>query len=258
METNKELEAIQSKLQKLIRLQESALKLGNEEEANNAASKIQVLLTKYNLSLADIDTRDQTKQKVGETFESWYKYKFIGGEWEFQLMRTICKWNFCKCFIHGDRKDRRMLILGLDQNVETVKWLHGMLCERFVAIGKEKYKEYQTKIEYQFKPIGLDTYLRSYLMGASVGLNAKFKKESEAAKVADQVFSTQVTALVVRNDAAIDEYVASKYKTFTGRQQKTKITGAFIQGHREGENTKIHKAVNESKNEQANKVKMIS
>lgn len=47
------------KLKKLMRLQQSALKIGSEGEANAAAAAISRLLTQYNLSLMDIDPKKE-------------------------------------------------------------------------------------------------------------------------------------------------------------------------------------------------------
>jgi len=257
METVNQIDQIQNKLRKLIKLQESAIKVGNENEATAAAAAIQRLLLSYNLSIDELDLKDKPKAGVEENMDSWYKYKFIGGDWEFRLMYVCCKWNFCKCFIHGDRKDRRMLILGLPQNMETVKWLHTMLCERFVELGKLKYKLYQDTIDFKFKPIGLDTYLRHYLGGCVSGLDVKFQEEANADKSQDAIFAGKVTALVLRNDAAIDEFVATKYKMNKGRQTNVKVNNIFMHGVKDGKNTSINKAVKESKDDQINKIKML-
>ena len=179
METISQIEKIQSKLRKLIKLQEGAIKIGSESEAAAAAAAIQRLLLQYNLSMEDIDVNEKPAQGVDEMTSSWYTYKFIGGDWEFRLMAVCAKHNLCKCLYHGDKKHKKMLILGLPQNMETVKWLHSMLCERFVELGKAKYKEFSKTEDSIIKPIGLDTYLRRYLVGCSLGLDEKLTVESK-------------------------------------------------------------------------------
>jgi len=256
METVNQIDQIQAKLRKLVKLQEGAMKIGSENEANAAAAAIQRLLLQYNLSMEEIDMKDKPKDEVNEEFGTWYKYKFIGGDWEYRLMHVICKWNFCKCFIHGDRKDKRMLFLGTKQNMETVKWLHGMLCERFVEIGKKKYKEHQESIAYRFKPIGLDTYLRSYLTGCAAGLDEKMRLEAKEEKK-DEVLATKITALVVRHEQAVDEFIAQKYHFTKERRQTTKMDSAFFSGVDVGRNASINKAVGDSKREQANNVNIL-
>ena len=257
METSDQITKIQAKLKKLIKLQEGAIKVGNEHEATAAAAAIQRLLVQYNLSMDDIDISEKPKDSVVEDFASWYTYKFIGGDWEYRLMATICRWNFCKCFIHGDRADRKMLIVGLPQNMETAKWLHATLCQRFVELGKIKYKLYQGLIEYAYKPIGLDTYLRKYLTGCSMGLNAKFQEESDLQKKQDEVFATKVTSLVLRNDTALVEFLETKYHFTKSRKTNTKIDIVLMHGFKDGKNATFHKAVKAAADEQINKIKML-
>ena len=53
MEKTQDLNSILSKLKKLQRLYEGAKAINSEAEAQNAATKIQNLLTQSNLSMAD-------------------------------------------------------------------------------------------------------------------------------------------------------------------------------------------------------------
>ena len=50
---------IVERLKKLMRLQQSAQKIGSEGEANAAAAAISRLLTQYNLSLMDINPEER-------------------------------------------------------------------------------------------------------------------------------------------------------------------------------------------------------
>lgn len=55
MENTQDINSILSKLKKLQRLYEGAKAINSEAEAQNAAIKIQNLLTQYNLSMADLE-----------------------------------------------------------------------------------------------------------------------------------------------------------------------------------------------------------
>jgi hypothetical protein len=255
------LDKIKTKLQKLMRLYEGAKKINSEGEANAAAAAIQRLLTQYNLTMGDVSQEEQERDVVKENIMSCYRFKFIGGDWEFKLMFVICKWNFCKVFRYGKQKDKNMIFFGKEENMETVKWLYNMLCEKFIAFGKNRYKEYQETMDYLVKPIGLDTYLRRYLEGCAAGLDMKFKEESDREKVQneDKDYGTKVTALVVRTGAEIDTYVAQKFGGYAkGRKQpNAKHDSCFAFGVKDGKNTQIHKGVSESKQAQTSKVKLL-
>lgn len=124
----------------------------------------------YNLSMDEIGTdEEKAKDTVLEEKVDGFTYKSIGGEWEFRLLYVLCKWNFCKCFQVGGTY-KRLMIFGKKENIETVKWLRGMLAERFVSFSKNRFKEYKKTMEYAMKPISMDKYQRSYLMGCAAGL----------------------------------------------------------------------------------------
>lgn len=255
------LDKIKTKLQKLMRLYEGAKKINSEGEANAAAAAIQRLLTQYNLTMGDVSQEEQEKDVVKESVMSCYRFKSIGGDWEFKLMFVVCKWNFCKVFRYGKTKDKNMIFFGKEENMETVKWLYNMLCERFVKFGKDRYKQYQDTLEYQMKPIGLDTYLRRYLEGCSKGLDMKFKEEADREKVQneDKDYGTKVTALVVRNGAEIDKYVGEKFGGYQkGRAMPSaKHDSCYAYGVKDGKNTQINKQVETSTKAQASKVKLL-
>lgn len=237
------------KLRKLIRMQEGAIKIGSEGEANNAAALIAKLLTKYNLAMADIDMTEKKVSVIEENVLSTYTFKAIGGDWEFRLMYVICKYNFCQCFKYGSNSSHKMVLFGKQENLDTVKWMNNLLAERFVALGKIHFKEYQLTNEYSYKPIGLDTYLRRYLLGASAGLETKFKDEKFKESINDAVYGNRVTALVVQNDKAIVNYRTEKYGQ-PGKARASapvKVDNIFHKGVKTGMTAQINKQVDQAR-----------
>lgn len=255
---NQNLDSVLKKLRKLQNLYDGAKKINSEGEAMAAAAAIQRLLTQYNLSMDEISAdENESKDTILEEKWSGFSYKSIGGKWESRLTYVLCKWNFCKCFEHGGSY-KVLLIVGKKENIETVKWLREMLSERFVEFSKKRFKEFQQTDEYKFRPIGKDKYQRSYLMGCCSGLDAKLLEESERDKKEDADFSAKVTALVVRNDAAIKEYVESKYKVGTGRPVRERLDAARNSGFQDGHNTDLYKPVSQGQKAAANNMKMLA
>lgn len=234
------IDSILSKLKKMKKLYESAKAINSEGEANAAAAAIQRLLTQYNLSMDEIDTAtEERNDAIEEEATSGNTYKSIGGIWEYRLLSTICKYNFCQCFLVGGTY-KKLLLIGKKENLETVKWLREMLSERFVAFSKQRYKEYKNSFEYKLNPIGIDTYQRNYLCGCVIGLEEKLKEESEKNKVEEP----KITDIVLRNDAAINEYVKNKYKVVNTRKSKSSgWNSAKDKGYYDGKNTDLHKPV---------------
>lgn len=257
METNKKLDNVLSKLRKLKAMYEGALKINSEGEAANAAAAIQRLLTQYNLSMEEIGSDEEKKADViMEEQTSGYTYKSIGGEWELRLVYVICKWNFCKCFQLGTSY-KKIIILGKQENLETVKWLRKLLSDRFVFFSKEKFKEYKRQNEPYRKVGSIDKYQRSYLMGCSAGLDAKLKEESDRDKVKDENYNAKVNALVVRNDSAINEFVSKKYGIGRTKTTRIKSTDAYNEGFIDGKNTELHKQVSSGAKAQASNVNLL-
>ncbi len=73
-------ENILAKIRKLLRLKESAIKIGSEGEAHAAAEAVNRLLTSYNLSLMDVTPEEQKNMiSVSESEKITYR----GHVWEY-------------------------------------------------------------------------------------------------------------------------------------------------------------------------------
>jgi hypothetical protein len=206
--TNSETtEKILEKIKKLMRLQKSSEMTGDVNEANKAAAIIQNLLTEYNLSLDNIGDLNSDVKKDEKVVEdknmSWF-VPTIGGQWRLKMSNTIARFNFCKVLILNKKK-RTFAIIGKQENIDVCKYLIDMLSERFLAIGKAEFKKYENTFQYINNPISYDAYVRRFCEGANSGLYDKLKAERNES---ERKFSqTKVTAIVVYNDKAIDNYM---------------------------------------------------
>ena len=253
---NENLDVVLKKLRKLKALYEGAKKINSEGEAANAAALIQKLLTQYNLSMDQIGVEPEADPILQER-ASGFTYKSIGGEWEQRLMYVICKYNFCRCFIYGSSY-KQLLLIGKKENLETVKWMKDMLAERYVAFSKDKYKEYCNGLAVWEKPMSKDKYQRSYLMGCAAGLDTKLREESERDKKQDETYGAQVTALIVRNDAALDKYVADTWgKVGTHKTRQSGSRSAYNTGYTDGRNTDIYKPIGDNRKKATSSVNLL-
>ena len=94
-------------------------------------------------------------------------------------------------------------------------------------------------------------------MGCVRGLEDKFEEEKRSTEKNDKDFSDKVTALTIRNEEAIQEYIAQKYNTSQSKQRRTKLDGSFFSGYEDGRKTEINKQLEENKKAQINKVKFL-
>lgn len=256
-----ELDSVLKKLRKLKRLYEGAKAINSESEAATAAALIQKLLTEYNLSIDEVGVNEEKKGSgIEETFCSGHNYPYIEGRWELQLWHVLCKYNFCKCFVYGSSY-HRLVLFGKSENLEMVKWLHDTLAERYVEFSRQRYHEYKKTEEYAmtFKKPTIGKFQRSYLMGAVNGLDKKLGEMVESDKKADQEYGTKVTALVLRTNTAIDEFIQDKYGgTGKGRKYTNHtISSAYGSGVKDGYNTDIHKPIQNNQRAAAQSVGLL-
>ena len=254
-----ELDNVLKKLRKLQKLYYGAKKINSEGEAANAAALIQKLLTEYNLTMDEVSKSNKKDNGVQETFCSGHNYPYVEGRWEYQLWYVLCKWNFCKCFMYG-KSYKRLVLFGSKENLEMVKWLHDVLAERYVVFSRQRFHEYEKTETYAmlYKKPTIGKFQRSYLMGVVIGLDKKLKEISDADKKADQEYGTKVTALVLRTNTAIDEFINNKYKMGSGRRYSNNFVGsAYSNGVNDGYNTDIHKPIQNNQRNAASGVKLL-
>ena len=255
MENQEQIDKVLKTLRQLKNMYEGAKKINSEGEAAAAAAAIQRLLLKYNLSMEQVDMTEPDKDPILKENVSGFTYKSIGGDWEMYLTSVLCRHNFCRCLQYGTI--HKLVIVGKRENIETVKWLRDMLSERYVNFSKTKYKEYIESGEY-YKPMSKDRYQRGYLKGCAAGLDAKLTEEEKKDKEQDVEFGAKVTALVVRNDAAIEEFIANEWgKLGKSRRSGTRASGAFYEGYEEGKKTEIYKPIADSHHESAKSIQLL-
>lgn len=261
MEKSQDLNSILSKLKKLQRLYEGAKAINSEAEAQNAAIKIQNLLTQYNLSMADLDSvnDDKSANSVSEDrIDDYWRHK-TGGQWDQLLLYGICKYNFCYVLISSKNVYRttrngreicenrqRYIVIGEPQNIEVVKWLFGVLSRQLYELSKKRYKEYLAdnsqalmRLYTGEKRMSPAKFHRSYLAGAAKGVQQKLKEERDRELQAQ----VQVNALVLRTDKKLDDYLAENYpKLGKARPEHIGSYQAMRQGMEDGRNVTISKA----------------
>lgn len=80
----------------------------------------------------------------------------------------------------------------------------------------------------------MDKYQRSYLFGCAFGLDEKLREENNRDKVKDSIFSDKITALVVRNDENIKQYVKDNFGKIGHVSSKYSLNSAHNYRYRDG------------------------
>lgn len=218
---------ILEKIKKLIQKQKSAKELGSINEAEAFAIKIQDLLLKYNISLTDEDLKSEEHEIIEEILSM--RVKSVSKKSGYKIMYSIAKYNFCRVYMI--KNTEYMQIIGLKNNVEICKSLYEICIQIYKKRGKDLFLLNDTYEK------GLDSYLREFLVGCAVGLGRKLKNERERATKSE----LSTTALILRNDKAVGDFVNSKYTITNAKQSRDYSGEAYDKGYQTGLFTDINK-----------------
>lgn len=227
-------QTILDKIKKLKALSEGAFNIGSIAESEAATLAMNRLLTKYNLSLLDIDETDANKPSVeiGQS-ELVSVQNPYGRLWKERLLMVLCRYNYCKMIGYS----YKVFVLGTQINTMTVIDFFNTLQSVYLHSAKKEYDSVKRSFRggkrteaYKRK------YITSYLLGCAIGLSVKLEKQK----------SEECTAVAIRHDKLIDEYCAQnfKLKSKLGKPVKTNDT-AYERGFYEGMNTELRKTINQ-------------
>ena len=222
------MESHLEKIRKLIAHQKSAQEMGSLKEAEAFAKKVQNLLDKYNISLEDIPLEkvknDMTELRMKTAIPS------VSDVLGYSVMVSIAKWNWCKAYKVGSKYS---IVVGLKLNTEVCQMVYETVLPIFIKEGKLAYLEAPRKV-------GLDTFQREFIEGCASGLWMKLKEEREEFEKR----YLNCSALIVRNDKAIELFVQEQYGgTKKGRSKTIKKGEAYDKGFITGKNVEIQKRI---------------
>lgn len=268
--SHEDLNAIKEKLQKLMVKADSAKEIGNAAEAAAFSAKVNDLLTKYNLEMADIEF-----SKEDEVIADDQKGLILlnkTGRWTSRLLSTLCNYNYCKCVYHtfGRSKEMCVTIIGKKENVEVVRFLYDILKSQLEKIAKNEWRLYMKDIQLKilaarqevltesskmtenmvkkpwkyFKSVmNRQAFYKSFFLGAVVGVNERLESEMKKAEV---TYGEKVTALVRVNDAQIERFIAEKFGKLGGFKKAKSISinsSVYEKGLEAGKNASMVKGV---------------
>lgn len=228
-------ENILAKIRKLLRLKESAIKIGSEGEAHAAAEAVNRLLTSYNLSLMDVTPEEQKNMiSVSESEKITYQDTY-GNIWKRDLLRIICEYNFCRILLHGGTT--YMVVVGTRENAEVVLSLYNYLRSVFRRLSVERCTEYvATRRRYYRTKKFKRNYIKSYLLGCCTGLRKQFESIRKTA---------EETGLMLCHNHLIDDYFQSIGTTTHKSKNRNKVnTSAYCSGYDDGSKINLNKQIN--------------
>lgn len=229
-------EEVIKKIQKLLKLQYNAEKIGSTGEAYQAAKMVRKLLMEYNLSMSDIGTDKEDEMKIVESDDLSFSDQY-GIHWKRMLLSVICHHNLCELIYCS--KMKRMNIVGSEANMIIVREFYMYLLRVFTRLSMERLNEAQNEAMRQRK-IMLEPqkkkYIKSYLEGVPFGLDDNYKS---------LVLTSAETGLMVTHKEIIKSYLDRKHKNLkTGRAHKLEVEeDAFDVGYKDGRKVSLNKQI---------------
>ena len=238
-----------NKIKKLLELQKSAESIGSLEEAANAALKVQAILLKYNLEIADVESQ-QTKRKsaIEKVSMPNIKTKKNESEWIINLYEIVASYNF-GFVVTTTRIDNRtgckykfINLVGTKDNIDVIIFICSQLEYQIRNLEGKSWAEHNDGIRKR------NSYRRGYFDGAVVGIHHKLE-EAQAIAMSK---NNQVTALVIDHNKRIKEELPNlfqnlKFTDKASREKKDYV--ATLNGYRDGKNINIHQGLSGDKNQ---------
>lgn len=148
-------EDILRKAKAIIDHAESAKEIGNLKEAEAFSNKLHSFLQKHNLELAEAEGFQQRREE--EINHTDYDDHVIVdekaqyGRWEQNLLDVLCRYNYCKIILYGNKTNdgQRVIIVGTQENISVVKYLHGFLSRTLLKMGEDFYDEKRHQFRMQ-------------------------------------------------------------------------------------------------------------
>jgi hypothetical protein len=212
------------RLQKLIAHERSSRDIGNTAEAEAFAVKIQTMLTQHKLTMSDVEFEAQDATDPIGHDEVCLEGRSTP-TWQVYLAQSIARNFFCCAF--GVSRENRHLFIGRDSDrlaaVEMFRYLVG-LGSSLAAKEAQAYMNsprIQAKVlEYRgtvpkadiakvLRKVDRD-FTTSFLVGFSAAI---YNRLDSTRKDLEATASTHATGLILRDQAAIQAFVQTRYET---------------------------------------------
>lgn len=236
--TQEQLKKVREQISKLLNLAENN---SNPNEAAIAAAKAQELMTRYNLSLAEVSTQDSTHDPLGAYINDDYFLNFGKRgrmiKWKRHLINAIARHNFCHIVVY--KNTDMVSIVGEEHNISFVTYLYEYLVYQLEFMGERAWNEYTREI---FGPVPRkkSTFLQSFYFGAVNTIHRRLSRQ----KVEFTKTNPNTKALMVMKDreseAALESFF-SQLKSSRGPKLRDRL--GFESGKQAGREVNLNRPI---------------
>jgi hypothetical protein len=222
-------------LQKLKKLQALADRAGSVAEAENALARIQEMLTKYNIAMAEVENYVPVEKDDividRHNLDDYQSYH--DGGFAYDLIATLAQFNFCRVIGHGVRinskhRQGEFSIVGQRHNVDVVVYMYHYVLNNVKILAADAWKAYDrsgTKIK--------TVYCRHFFAGAVKAIGHRLAK---------QVVSC--TDIILHNNKAIDAKVIDTWpKLRTAAPRRNYGSEMEFEGYLAGKKLDLNQAL---------------
>jgi hypothetical protein len=175
-----------------------------EGEAQAAAAMLQKLLTKHNLSIADLERKGKAAPGVREQGHDLGKAAF---KWKLDLADGIAEFYYCVPLV--DRNRKTVAFIGRPDNVESLTMLYGWVIDQIKAIATTERRVYFDNTKEHIDPL---RWQISFGEGAVERLIVRLR-EMKARQSEDMSRNEDgdVTALALHHASEASDYLEEKF-----------------------------------------------
>lgn len=195
---------LRTRMERLLALTSSP----NEHEAALAMEKLQELLIRHNLDLADLETRGHAAPTVREKGHDLGKAAF---RWKLDLAEVIARHYFCHPLVN--RHAKTVVFVGRPDNVDSLLALYRWVIEQIKTISREERRVHIESTGEHIDPL-------RWQVNFGIGVVERLGQRLEEIK-RRQAEDTQIQALVVHHESEISDYLEGTYG-FRADGQKTR------------------------------------
>ena len=183
---------------KIRKVLELAKRGGTEGETAAAAHRLNELLTKYNLQIADLELR--TGKVAAVVGQQGYDLEKAGFKWKLDLADYIADHYYCAPVV--DRKAKTVVFVGRPDNVESLRMLYGWLIDQIKRLATEERRVHIERTGEHVDPL-------RWQLGFGEGAAMRLSERLTALRQSQ--FDSSTTALVLHHSAEVNDYLEDKF-----------------------------------------------
>lgn len=216
MATEKVTDEAIRQIQKLLNFKESLESLGATQEnkvlLENAASKLQNLLMRFNLDLNQVKAAS-IAQKIRVSIEEvWIdtesKTKHSESTWIPKLYVGVARNNLCKVWYSSNQRNPFIVnIIGHSHNIALVDYICSQLIDKIRIAEKYAWKAYD-KSENSWAKEKRGTWRRGFLEGAAYGIMTRLDRDYENMQNHDD---NPYAVMIIDKKKEVDDWFYKEY-----------------------------------------------